>query len=522
MLQRTFILDFVKQEFSTTGVVSRQGEKGEEIRFKPYAGGQLLNITPSNATAKLKGITNDNKYIELPCIIEKPSGGDSIIFVRTTQDWNSAAGAFKTCYVELKMNVDDIQTSTVNLDWYVLPEASVTGNDQAHYVDQLQEVIDKLEIKAQEYLDQLHDKMHDIELGIDDLNGKLDDATLNINNSIQSLKNQVAIINQQIIDALKKFESGNFYTKPEADARFMLKGEIPDNIQKFKLTSDDGTYLPLPSGVTSFTALGKYTGYYYVTRDQAMAMSDQGLLPALFQNKGLYVSMPVGAVTNFYRYQEIAINISSGEAKKAFRNTNGTSSTEWVVIANDRAVALNTSKIALMNLDIKAIDTKVENLELRDKIIVYKEKSLPNYGTGWDGVNASECRFDFKRVGNRVTLNARMNVTDVSKFLHGSTGTMDQIYKVPVGFRQEVDAPFFNTAISTNQWAFATNEARNYQGVVEQSGYIRWTTKHTGNHYLTATYFTEDPYPTEGVLGTGQVRYFTPEANGSIEFGGDW
>lgn len=508
LLKRTFILDFVKQEFSTIGVVTRQGEKGEEIHFKPYAGGELLDVSPSNATAKLKGITSTNKYIEIDCVIEKPNEGESRIWAVTTQDWNSSAGAFKTCYLELKMRLGAIQTSTVNIDWFVLPEASVTDKDTAHYVDELQKVIDQLNETAQQYLQDLHNQMGEIEVGISDLNTKLDQATLQINNSIQSLKNQVAIINQQINDVLAEFEKGNFYTKPEADTRFMLKGELPADIQKFKLTQDNGTYLDVPEGVTSFTQLANYTGYFYVSRATALTFTDQNLLPVIFQNSGLYVFMPVGAATNFYRYQEIRLNVTDSTPMMAFRNVNGTSATEWRTVATDK--------------DISKLNQDLTTLQQHNKIYVYKEKGLPNYGAGWDGVNAPECRFDFKRVGNRVTLNGRMNVTDVTKFLHGSTGTMDQIYKIPVGFRQEVDAPFFNTAIATNQWAFTTNAARNYQGVVEQSGYIRWTTNHTGNHYLTATYFTEDPFPTEGALGTGQVKIMTQNADGSIEFGGDW
>lgn len=507
LLKRTFILDFVKQEFSTIGVVTRQGEKGEEIHFKPYAGGELLDVSPSNATAKLKGITSTNKYIEIDCVIEKPNEGESRIWAVTTQDWNSSAGAFKTCYLELKMRLGAIQTSTVNIDWFVLPEASVTDKDTAHYVDELQKVIDQLNETAQQYLQDLHNQMGEIEVGISDLNTKLDQATLQINNSIQSLKNQVAIINQQIDNALAEFEKGNFYTKPEADTRFMLKGELPADIQKFKLTQDNGTYLDVPEGVTSFTQLANYTGYFYVSRATALTFTDQNLLPVIFQNSGLYVFMPVGAATNFYRYQEIRLNVTDSTPMMAFRNVNGTSATEWRTVATDK--------------DISKLNQDLTTLQQHNKIYVYKEKGLPNYGAGWDGVNAPECRFDFKRVGNRVTLNARMNISDVTKFLHGSTGTMDQIYKIPVGFRQEVDAPFFNTAIATNQWSFATNAARNYQGVVEP-GYIRWTTNHTGNHYLTATYFTEDPFPTEGALGTGQVKIMTQNPDGSIKFGGDW
>lgn len=547
-LERTFTLDLVKQEYSTSGVVTRQGEFGETIVFRIFAGGANYLLSPTQDRVKLKGITNDNKYIELDGTIQV-SNSITSAKVALTKDWNSASGAFKVVYLEVK-KASTAQTSTVNLDWFVLPEANVTDKDVAHYVDELQEIIDRMEATAESYLQQLTDKLAQANAELDTLRNNINTAEANLSSKItalearlnteiaeleakitkaqQDLETLVLGYEARVAQALADFENGNFYTKPEADSTFMKKGEIPDTIQKFKLTADDGQPLPVPSDITSFNDLAKLTGYFYVPRATAMTYTDQTSLPINFRNAGLFVSMPVGQPVNAYRYQEIKLN-STSFARTAYRNTNGVSSTPWVELANeasvtriDDTVSDQGRRIATNTMNIGTNTSNIDTLQQHDKIFVYKEKGLPNYGAGWDGVNAPECRFDFKRVGNRVTLNGRMHVTDVTKFLHGSTGTMDQIYKIPVGFRQEVDAPFFNTAIATNQWAFATNAARNYQGVVEQSGYIRWTTNHTGNHYLTATYFTEDPFPTEGALGTGQVKIMTQNPDGSIEFGGDW
>lgn len=547
-LERTFTLDLVKQEYSTSGVVTRQGEFGETIVFRLFAGGANYLLSPTQDRVKLKGITNDNKYIELDGTIQV-SNSITSAKVALTKDWNSASGAFKVVYLEVK-KASTTQTSTVNLDWFVLPEANVTDKDVAHYVDELQEIIDRMEATAESYLQQLTDKLAQANAELDTLRNNINTAEANLSSKItalearlnteiaeleakiakaqQDLETLVSGYEARVAQALADFENGNFYTKPEADSTFMKKGEIPDTIQKFKLTADDGQPLPVPSDITSFNDLAKLTGYFYVPRATAITYTDQASLPINFRNAGLFVSMPVGQPVNAYRYQEIKLN-STTFARTAYRNTNGVSSTPWVALANeasvtriDDTVSDQGRRIATNTMNIGTNTSNIDTLQQHDKIFVYKEKGLPNYGAGWDGVNAPECRFDFKRVGNRVTLNGRMNVTDVTKFLHGSTGTMDQIYKIPVGFRQEVDAPFFNTAIATNQWAFATSSARNYQGVVEQSGYIRWTTNHTGNHYLTATYFTEDPFPTEGALGTGQVKIMTQNPDGSIEFGGDW
>lgn len=547
-LERTFTLDLVKQEYSTSGVVTRQGEFGETIVFRIFAGGANYLLSPTQDRVKLKGITNDNKYIELDGTIQV-SNSITSAKVALTKDWNSASGAFKVVYLEVKKS-STAQTSTVNLDWFVLPEANVTDKDVAHYVDELQEIIDRMEATAESYLQQLTDKLAQAHSELDTLRNNINTAEANLSSKItalearlnteiaeletkiakaqQDLETLVSGYESRLAQALADFEAGNFYTKPEADSTFMKKGEIPDTIQKFKLTADDGQPLPVPSDITSFNDLAKLTGYFYVPRATAITYTDQNSLPINFRNAGLFVSMPVGQPVNAYRYQEIKLD-SPTFARTAYRNTNGVSSTPWVEVANeasitriDDTVSEQGRRIATNTMNIGTNTSNIATLQQHDKIFIYKEKGLPNYGAGWDGVHAAECRWEFKRVGNMVTMNARINISDVTTFLHGSATTMDQIYTIPLGFKQESDTVYFNVPISTAQWGFATNAARNYMGLVQQTGTIRWATNHAGNHYLTATYFTEDPFPTEGALGNGQVKIMTQNPDGSIEFGGDW
>lgn len=516
---RTISLDFLKQTTSMNGAVTRRGEWGEELRVIPYENGTRMAVNVNNSSAYLKGVTPDGKYCEIKGQVTGTST-DAVFRFFLTKDWNSAAGNFQVAYVEFK-NEPNIITSTVNLDWYVLDNATITDSDSAHYIDELQELIDRLQQQANDFMDRMATQLQ----GTQD---KLDQLDQDTNTKINEINQRLTNINIEIANALEEFRNGDFYTKTEADNRFMKKGEVPDTIQKFKLTADDGQPLPIPSGVTSFGDLAKYTGYFYVPRATAITYTDHDSLPINFRNSGLFVYMPFGQPTNAYRYQEIRLN-STTFARGAFRNTNGVSTTPWVEFANEASITTITNnvsdqgrRIATNAMNITTNTNNITTLQQHDKIFVYKEVGLPNYGANWAGVNAPECRWDFKRVGNRVTMNARMNISDVNKFLGGGTGTMDQIYTIPVGFRQEQNAPFYSTPISTAQWAYLKGSPRNYQGVVEQVGKVRWTTEYTGNHYLTATYFTEDPFPTEGTLGNGKVQIMTQNDDGSIEFGGDW
>lgn len=389
-LERTFTLDVVKQEYSTSGVVTRQGEFGETIVFRLFAGGANYVLSPTVDRVKLKGITNDNKYIELDGTIQVTSSNTNAKVV-LTKDWNSASGAFKVVYLEVK-KASTAQTSTVNLDWFVLPEANVTDKDVAHYVDELQEIIDRMEATAESYLQQLTDKLAQANAELDTLRNNINTAEANLSSKItalearlnteiveleakiakaqQDLETLVSGYESRVAQALADFENGNFYTKPEADSTFMKKGEIPDTIQKFKLTADDGQPLPVPSDITSFNDLAKLTGYFYVPRATAITYTDQNSLPINFRNAGLFVSMPVGQPTNAYRYQEIKLN-STTFARTAYRNTNGVSSTPWVEVANEasivriddtvsdqgRRIATNTMNISTNTSKITALET---------------------------------------------------------------------------------------------------------------------------------------------------------------------
>lgn len=533
MATKTLLIDTGKQQAQMANIVTRRGESGETIEVSVFTNGtKLTTLTNVLSKVRLKGNNPKEKYITLSGTILS----DRLTF-NINPDWNADAGDFKLCYVELEWKTPTGMVLTShNIKWHVLQNATISGGDEAHYIDELQQVIDALSAEADRYLKEFEGKFTDVQARLDQINKDLSDTADAIISLFNVTNNNVANLQAKVDAALKKFEDGNFYTKLETDAKFTTKVDWSAG-QAFKLTGNiNGAALSVPNGVTSFLQLSNYAGYFYVTQAQAVAMTDQAQLPVDFRNSGLWVYQQIGTGTNVFRYQEIRVN-NINKAKIAFRNTNGVSASPWEVIGNvdgdfiinkqgekvDVLTELNFLTTPSIAGDMMATQNQIlDRIKESQRIYVYKENGLPNYGAGWDGVNASECRFDFKRVGNRVTLNGRMNISDVTKFLHGSTGTMDQIYKLPVGFRQEVEAPFFNTAIATNQWAFATTSARNYQGVVEQSGYIRWTTNHTGNHYLTATYFTEDPFPSAGALGNGQVKIMNANTDGSIEFGGDW
>lgn len=443
-LQRTFTLDFVKQEFSTSGIVSRQGEYGELITFNAYANGQPMTNISGTSKAKLKGITADDKYVEIKGTVQ--TGGIPRLTFQTTQDWNSAAGNFKIAYVELIADVVT-QTSTVNIDWFVLPEANPTGKDIAHYVNELQKIIDELQEKANQYMDDLQAQFTDAEEKLVILNQDIKNAQTELQkvinetstewqNKVNIIGAQMEFLDQTVKDALAQFEAGDFYSKSESDERFMKKGEAPTDVQVFKLTKDDGTFKPLPDEVTSFTKLADYTGYFYVTQAQALQMEDQGSLPIMFQSSGLFVFMPVGNAKNAYRYQEIRLN-STVSSAMAFRNTNATSTTPWQVVATGTDISTINSSIETINNQVTVNTGKITALEtpkywkgyfnVGNNIEPVRHRSRMGWGTllttqaELDGLQPMDVPFTIER----LFLTAKRDIKFILKgvfYLQGSGG----------------------------------------------------------------------------------------------------
>ncbi len=533
MATKTLLIDTGKQQAQMANIVTRRGESGEMIEVSVFTNGtKLTNLTNVLSKVRLKGNNPKEKYITLSGVVLS----DRLTFT-INPDWNADAGDFKLCYVELEWKTPTGMVLTShNVKWHVLQNATISGGDEAHYIDELQQVIDALSAEADRYLKEFEGKFTDVQARLDQINKDLSDTADAIISLFNVTNNNVANLQAKVDAALKKFEDGNFYTKLETDAKFTTKVDWSAG-QAFKLTGNiNGAALSVPNGVTSFLQLSNYAGYFYVTQAQAVAMTDQAQLPVDFRNSGLWVYQQIGTGTNVFRYQEIRVN-NINKAKIAFRNTNGSSTSPWEVIGNvdgdfiinkqgekvDVLTELNFLTTPSIAGDVMATQNQIlDRIKESQRIYVYKEKSLPNYGKNWAGVDATQCRIEFKRVGNRVTMNLRINVSDINKFLGDGGGTMDEIYTIPVGFRMEASVPYYNTPITTGQWAFSHTAPLNYSGIVQQTGTIRWTTAKTGNHYLTATYFTEDPFPSAGALGGGQVKIMNANTDGSIEFGADW
>lgn len=225
-------IDLLKESFNTKAVITRQGEKGQQFSIQVSENGQRITLT-NQFTITLKGVNAKNQFVSV-------TAPTTVIGNRMTltlsQDWNAVSGAFKLAYIEVKKG-SDLLTS-INLQWNVLPEATVTSSDTAHYIDELQKIIDQLQAEADATLQEIVDKLADANANIDSLESQL----VQINNDIQS--------------ALQQFENGDFYSKAESDERFVKFTDVATTGKKGIVQLNNNTTSSLETTAATSKAVG--------------------------------------------------------------------------------------------------------------------------------------------------------------------------------------------------------------------------------------------------------------------------
>jgi len=119
-------------------------------------------------------------------------------------------------------------------------------------------------------------------------------------------------------------------------------------------------------------------------------------------------------------------------------------------------------------------------------------KSLSDLSSNFQ-YTASEAFLVFKRTGNMVNLYGRVNISNL--YTNGST--YSPLISIPDGFKLStefnnmvwnvsISASIFQAPISSPTGAFAERQATNL---------IRFSGSHTGNHYLSGSWYTDDDVP---------------------------
>lgn len=318
--------DLSKNSIGRPIVFGRVGD-GESLsmRVQIFKDGAPFDLTGWVAT--FEGVTHKERTKVFDSDGIEITNGKNGEFTYTFPNMAFAvAGSYELAYFSFMK--DDKRESTDDFEITVYGNADIDAEEAKTIITEYNKLVKSLNEAYQAALNKMNTDYDNVEKLIEAIKVDLNTLKKQITDILIDAEGRISAIGKTVTDevdaALEKFKEGNFYTKQEADNRFLSKTENLD-IQNKKLTNDDGSGLPLPKGVTSFKELSGYAGFYYLNAIVAGTMTDKADLPPEFKYSALYVYQHAIAGTAGSMYQEIRMN-SLTTPLIAFRTTSPNSS----------------------------------------------------------------------------------------------------------------------------------------------------------------------------------------------------
>lgn len=299
----------------------------------------------------------------------------------------SVEGTYKRAYFSFQK--DGKRDTTGDFKIIVKGNADIDAGEAETIITEYNKLVKALNEAYQAALNKMNTDYDDVEKRIEAIKVDLNTLKKQITDILVDAEGRISAIGKTVTDevdaALEKFKEGNFYTKQEADNRFLSKTENLE-IQNKKLTNDDGSGLPLPKGVTSFKELSGYAGFYYLNATVAGTMTDKADLPTEFKYSALYVYQHAIAGTAGAMYQEIRMN-SLTTPLIAFRTTspNSSQNSPFKILATTDSVVNSTDiengLFVIKNSKISDLNDAVEPGIYSISATGVENKPLPNSGS---------------------------------------------------------------------------------------------------------------------------------------------
>lgn len=503
MANKILNLDFSKDPIMPPIIYGRVGdEKMQTITVKisrrdeiPDLSGGIITFEGEPAGGKVKVFDSEN-------VSSNNAGLQKGTFEYTFPSAAfSVEGTYKRAYFSFQK--DGKRDTTGDFKIVVKGNADIDAEEVETIITEYNKLVKALNEAYQAALNKMNTDYDDVEKRIEAIKVDLNTLKKQITDILVDAEGRISAIGKSVTDevdaALEKFKEGNFYTKQEADNRFLSKTENLD-IQNKKLTNDDGSGLPLPKGVTSFKELSGYAGFYYLNATVAGTMTDKADLPPEFKYSALYAYQHAIAGTAGSMYQEIRMN-SLTTPLIAFRTTSPNSS------QNSPFKILATTDNVYSKTEIDTND--------RFSKFVYKQSGSPDTNV------VSQLEVTCIRIGNVITCHIRVNVTKAD-----TEPKNNVLLQIPEGFRATYNTgaedigSIWNIPFTVNSTATPSGQKIVKMHLEPGNGLypnrVTLMSGQTGNQYATCTWTTDDPYPKIGNVGNGTVVKLKANSNGSF------
>lgn len=389
MANKILNLDFSKDPIMPPIIYGRVGdEKMQTITVKisrrdeiPDLSGGIITFEGEPAGGKVKVFDSEN-------VSSNNAGLQKGTFEYTFPSAAfSVEGTYKRAYFSFQK--DGKRDTTGDFKIIVKGNADIDAEEAETIITEYNKLVKSLNEAYQAALNKMNTDYDNVEKRIEAIKVDLNTLKKQITDILIDAEGRISAIGKTVTDevdaALEKFKEGNFYTKQEADNRFLSKTENLE-IQNKKLTNDDGSGLPLPKGVTSFKELSGYAGFYYLNATVAGTMTDKADLPTEFKYSALYVYQHAIAGTAGAMYQEIRMN-SLITPLIAFRTTspNSSQNSPFKILATTDSVVNSTDiengLFVIKNSKISDLNDAVEPGIYSISATGVENKPLPNSGS---------------------------------------------------------------------------------------------------------------------------------------------
>lgn len=305
---------------------------------------------------------------------------------------------------------------------------------------------------------------------IDSIKDEMNKLQTKIDKTISDAEGRISNVQKAVTEAMNKaleeLHAADFYTKVEANNKF-----IP------KLSAENGLFVRKNSKISDLNDAVE-PGIYSIP---ATGVENKPL-----PNSGsLIVNKDPGGVRQLFQTERTVV----------IRQFGGTPSswTEWkeVVFA---ANVVNLTEPQRIGGTKEFSETPLVNgkeVALKDETFIYKKAGLDEVEAAYRSAFGAETNILLVRKGNKVDAYLRVNVTDVEKL----KPNMVQIFKIPKGFMvdQEMRVGYWNTALTTVQYTYPQG---NYGALYEEGAKgIRFCSDRKGNHYVCGSWYTADAFP---------------------------
>jgi hypothetical protein len=136
-----------------------------------------------------------------------------------------------------------------------------------------------------------------------------------------------------------------------------------------------------------------------------------------------------------------------------------------------------------------------KEIALKEDTYTYKKSGINEIETLYKAAFAVDTNITLIRKGDKVDAYLRVNVSDQSKLLNSSNvRQMPKIFDIPDGFKKSATlSGIWNIPLVTNQYNSNTGDfATLYE--MDAKG-IRFVSDKNGNHYVSGSWHTDDPFP---------------------------